>query len=573
MIRNRNIVAAAISLALSLSAPPLALQVQAAQAQEALVPAAYPLTSSIAAEVRSVVNEQTAEGTRIGAVVSLYNNGKSVVRVPDYEVRVRCEDGTDYVIPPSALNALAIEPKEHIELTYMAIIDTLEPIPLAELAWVQVNKYVFPETVYTQLAIPISTIVWRGQSFAPPDETAWHQWGEPFKLPALSASLELNVVNVYAQETPQGYVSVAVISVENQDQLAITIPDFELTGRSGGKMFSGSRLEQGKLILQAGDKRNIHYAIPTESNAKLASLTVMMNEKFVGANQKSIPYSVGLLTIGLSGVSDSLRSLSELQPYRLNDPIAFDPRSQYMPPAVQVSLAELHVLESKGDGYKVVNAKFKLSNNSDQSVPAPKFQAELMTSNGNSYTPLRSGAVVETLLPQLGVMTSSTFIVPGTEVGESFGLVLTDTQSAAPYKVPIAAFRAQVQQEPAKDTVLLYPFRVQFKEGSLQRSMIMHDGEFKYSFRIKLALNMERTDKVMTDQSLSNVKLELTDKEGKVLGKQQFPLAGDNKLVNGEQTIRFNDLEDNYYDVLLNIYESIDTPYGTADRLITTLKY
>jgi hypothetical protein len=50
-------------------------------------------------------------------------------------------------------------------------------------------------------------------------------------------------------------------------------------------------------------------------------------------------------------------------------------------------------------------------------------------------------------------------------------------------------------------------------------------------------------------------------------------LAGDNRLMNGNQSIMFDSADDTLQSpISIKVYEVVTTPYGEARRLLATLK-
>lgn len=105
----------------------------------------YQLTESLQVDVKSVLNEPTTEGTKIGAVVRYYNAGERLVGVPEYEVRVKTNEGLEYIMRPSQANARNIQPKETIELSYLNVVDRYDEFALNELSWSDVDEFVYPK--------------------------------------------------------------------------------------------------------------------------------------------------------------------------------------------------------------------------------------------------------------------------------------------------------------------------------------------------------------------------------------------------------------------------------------------
>ncbi|MFD0682143.1 MULTISPECIES: hypothetical protein [unclassified Paenibacillus] len=560
-----------ISILLLAAAAPFTAIAQG-ESSKSITPLMYKLTDDIKVDVKSILNERVSVGTRVGAVVRLYNYGSKVVRVPEYEVRVKTDNGVEYILRPSAANAVAIQPKEKVELSYMITVERSDVFSLSELSWVDLDEFEYPQIEKLMLSIPVSVNEWRGASSVFTDPEVIKKWEEPFTVDILSSSLVFTPVNLIKQNTTQGPVSLVVLLAENKGKMKETVPDFSLDGKTDSKVYKGKRIDVEPLALEPGEKKNIHFAIPTENKIDLKSLNVLTPEEFVGSNQTKINYTIGRLNIQLPNNGIALGWIDQLEAYDTNMPIRFDPLNSLIQPEVSVSLVELHMHQSEGDGYKTVIAKFKLNNSGESPLPVPNFQAELMSADGFSYVGSRQNAAAQTLIPNLSYIISYSFNVPNSEKGDRLGMRIMDGQKAAPFNIPIASFRTKIQNNDSDSKLVFYPFNVNLKDWTIGSQII--PGNLTYSYKLRLELEVERQDNIVVDQNFSKMKIELVDSLDRILSSESLPFTSTGRLVSGWQTVNFNSLRTEQFEFPLTarIYETIETPFGEAKRLVKTLK-
>ncbi len=163
-------------------------------------PGNFGLTETIRAAVKSLAVETTADGTRIGASVRLYNGGAQKTRIPDHQLHVRTADGVRYTLKPSAPNKTALEPGEIGELVYMTVIEGTPAIKLSELSFVNVDEYVYPKKETNLLTIPIGAKqVWYASAAGAEKAAEPKGWGEAFTIPGLNSSLQYTPVAIKVQ--------------------------------------------------------------------------------------------------------------------------------------------------------------------------------------------------------------------------------------------------------------------------------------------------------------------------------------------------------------------------------------
>ncbi|TMV44297.1 hypothetical protein FE783_32865 [Paenibacillus mesophilus] len=571
---KKSLSAAVLSVSLVLTASPAMLLAQESGAVTQSAQGHYVLTPLVGADVKSVYSERFQEGTRIGAVVRLYNEGNRVVRVPDYDLRVKTAEGVEYTLRASVANAKAIQPKEKVDLSYMLTLDYIDATGLSELSWVEVDEYVYPKLETPILTVPVNGIVWNGSDSAVTGEGALKQWAEPFKLPVLSDSLQYTPVTLINEKTPQGPVTVITLIAENTGDRTETVPDFRIDGKSDSRSYAGKRAETS-VELKPGEKKYIHYGILTENNAVLNSLTVLTPETFVQLGANNTPsvesYTVGRLSVALPQASTV--DVNALPVYKMKDRIAFDPLNKLIDKDTEVSLVDLTMNESESAGYNTIIAKFIVKNNGERPVPLPAFQTELTNAEGFRYSGTRQTTSVGQLAPKLSYLVNYTYAVPSSEKGGDLLMKLQDNQTIAPYNIPIAGFKTTVaENKPTNDdTLSFYPYNVKLNSWALS---IQGSAMGQFSYKLKLDTDITTVDDVIADVNSANMKIELLDNSGRMIATQTMPFAGVNKLISGTQYLVFQNLRTDQFEwpLTVKLYESIQTPAGEANRLIKTMK-
>ncbi|KRE97059.1 hypothetical protein ASG89_29810 [Paenibacillus sp. Soil766] len=529
----------------------------------------YQLTDSLQVDVKSVLNEPTSEGTKIGAVIRYYNAGERLVGVPEYEVRVKTNEGLEYIMRPSLANARNIQPKETIELSYWNVIDRYDVFALDELSWSDVDEFVYPKEEKRIISLPITDLEWKGDKANLSDPAQIKQWQDTFTIPMLTDQIQYQPVSLNEQNTSNGIKTVVGFLATNMGDKPITVPDFRINGKSGNKVFNGERLEQDELVLDPGEKNYVHYAIPVKSRSELKNLTVLTPEEYVADDKTHITYTIGRLMINLVGATNSTRLPSPSGTYELNKPIQFDPISQLIQSDIEVSMVDLNMSESAGGGFKSVVAKFKMLNKSGDSVPVPSFQTVLTIANGKKFSGTRQDTKVNMLIPNISYVIYYTYIVPNSETGERLTMEILDGKKVEPYNFTIAAFKTKVVDS-TDGTLAFYPFHVQLIDTSKTTSFNVGKGA-NYSYTLGLDFDIKLQDEVVVDQSFSKLRVEVADESNRIMASKVFSFIDEKKLVSGNEIISFD--ADRLESTLnLRLYEVIDTPFGEVRRLMQTVK-
>lgn len=541
------------------------------QAQLLGIPSYQKLSGSVQALLKSAYIEQSAYSQTIGIVVWLRNDGDKVTRVPDAELRVATEDGVIYTLAPSAANPRAIQPKGKAELSYLLNVNRTDAFALTKLHWVEVDDYVYPRKESTLLSLDISDKVWRDGD---PDSGATMRigWGQPFKLAAFADDLVFKPDSVQKQAVQGGNVTVVTLRVTNTGQNRAFVPEIAISGMDGAKLYAGERIDRKTITLNPGESKLLRYAIASPASAVIDELVATTPERYVTTGGDLSVHHVGHIRMS---VPESGFSPAGLSDYEFGTPIVLDPLNELVDKDVSISLVELHLHDNQGDGYQTAIAKFKLHNAGKQPAALPAFQAELTDGNGYTYFGDRQQVSAQRLMPGLSHVVSYAFNVPKTEATDRYALRLLEGGDSVenPYSSPIAAIGVQMQTEADAKVWNLYPFNVEMKYWHLNAYTDMIPVT-SYSYKLKIDLDITRTDDVVVDANFSKLKLEIVDGFGKMLGSETIPFVGVNRLISGVQTIRFDHIrtEQHQYPLYINVYEVIDTPSGEATRLITTLK-
>lgn len=502
------------------------------------------------AEVKSILNEKVATGTRIGAVIRLYNQGTKIVRIPDYELHVKTSDGVEYALSPSAVNATAIQPKDNVELSYMLLIHRMDEVKLAKLTWVQVNNYVYPKKTTTLLTVPVP-------NQTPPTKN----WGSAFTIPSFSSSIVFTPQNILQENTPAGPTIVVTIKATNLGKIRAQIPAFAIDGKSEFKSYSGLKIGDSPVVLEPGEQSELAFAIPVGNGIKLRSLIVKTPDSYTDAASNVTPFNIGRLSVTLPDYT-GFSYIAQQAPLDETSVMYIDPLNKLIPPELEVSLADLRRYEADGGGFSTIVAKLQLQNKGSNPLPMPKFSAQLMNTDGTVYSGNGPEADDTTLAPGLAYTVNITFAVPGTETGKQLAFTLLDNQSAAPYAIPIASFQTQVKEETTESQGLLFPFKVQ-----------VSDIEKGVSGNVQVRIDLSRQRDVIVGSGYSRLKFVLLDWNEQAISSAYLPLSGEGRAISGWNLLPFGNLSGSTGASLMKVYESVNTPLGEVDRLLATLHY
>lgn len=546
---------------------------------------AYSLPGGSQAQVKSVLQEKTTDGWKVGTVVKLTNSSNSTIRIPDYELRVRTADGTDYTLLPSASNARSILPQSDVTLSYMTDINVKSDVKLTDVLWIDVNTKVYPKQETLLADSPVASIVWRGNDAVINDAALMGEWGATFSIPGVTSSLKYSAASMSKQFTGQSPTYIVQVKVQNSGSYAETIPDFTLSGKSDGQSYIGKRVEESPISLNAGEQKYIHFAVTTDTNTQLNAFYVLTPESFLKQGQTTpIQYYTGRIGFGLpaNGGTDA-STVPSGGNYTFGTPMVFQQGNEFINPNLAVSLEELHVTNNEETGNKTGLAKFKLINKGDKPIPVPAFAADLAGKDGNTYTGSRQTMGTSDIAPGTGVVVSYGYTIPTTDQSDQYTMNVQGVLSGASqgqtgdgssaYKSTIASYTVSTQSDNDHNNVSLYPFKLNIKSWTLSQ-LTMTTPSLSYSYKLNLDLDFTRDPEVIVDNNFSKLKFELVDGSGSSLGSSSFPFTGTNRLVSGTQSLSFNNLTQNQVqnNVSIKVYESVTTPNGEVDRFIAELK-
>ncbi|MCR8634897.1 hypothetical protein [Paenibacillus radicis (ex Xue et al. 2023)] len=539
-------------------------------AAEALGSTTYQLNDIMSVEIKSVLNEHVLGGTRIGVIVRMRNNGSSISRVPEYEVRVKTNEGVEYILQASASNPKSIQPKANTELSYLSDIDRTDTVTLSEVNWTDVDYYVYPKKETLMVAVPINGQAWKGSDMPITNPAAVKKWGEPFAVPSLLSPLQYQPVSIEKEVTDKGTVQVVQFLVTNPAQQREKLPEFVIDGKSETQSFSGKKIEQDEIILEANEKKYIHYAVPTDNDTVLSSINVLTPEQFSqssggqGGQPVTVKYNVGRLSILLPNVS----APASYSSYQMGETMKFDTLSELIHPNLNVSVVEMHMNDNEDEGSKSVTAKFKLFNKSDQPIAVPVFQTDLVSSDGFTYTGNRQNIATQRILPNSGLVINYAYTLPASEKGTGLVIRVNDTQKAAPYKTTIAAYGINLQQMDGNDKFSVYPFDAKINYWTVS-PLYNRKGDMTYSYKARFDLELKRAEQIQVDASFSKLQLEIYNTTNNLIGTKQISFIGANRLITGENNIMLDATSEQLERPLtIKLYEWFSTPAGDSKRLL-----
>ena len=165
-------------------------------------------------------------------------------------------------------------------------------------------------------------------------------------------------------------------------------------------------------------------------------------------------------------------------------------------------------------------------------------------------------------------MVSYSYLLPNKTQSddETFALNVYDDKSVSEGNVSVGTYRVALQKETESDTLALYPFSLKVNDSSI--SWLYSSGT--YSYQLNLDLDIAHEDQVIIDSNFSKIEFEMVDSLGRIVGTQTATLTGTGKLTSGKQKVIVSGLKNEQVDsgVVVNMYEVIETPNGTAKRLI-----
>lgn len=406
------------------------------------------LGADLSVQVKNLTVERTEQGSRIIAVIRLTNEGREAVRAPEYEVRAITTDNIVYALQPSADNPVTIHPLETAELYYSLLVKRFDIFTITQLSWVQMNKNVYPRTETTVLSLAVTQ-----------NKMESRTWGQSFVLPPGPAQITLTPVKLLQQTFLDGTGFLIAFRAENIGSAPYFVPDFLVEGQTNVKKYDAARTSAAsRTPLEPGETRWIYYQLQVDRGEELRSLAIMTQESFRDAGANLISYRPAWLRIFIPSHLIKTTALDDLPSYRRGEVIPLEPDSQLMPAEVEISLTQLGVKPWTSNGLRAMVAEITIVNRGPVPLPKPEFAVELMSSEGRRYLgtlmpkepPVfkfesepdmdRTGAIN----PNVPYTVSYEFHLPIAEIGREIGVLLSDSKSQPPFRIPAAALRTTV---------------------------------------------------------------------------------------------------------------------------------
>jgi hypothetical protein len=368
--------------------------------------------------------------------------------------------------------------------------------------------------------------------------------------------------------------------VQNPGRQTEKLPDININGKSSTQNFKGERADHNVASLDPGEKKYVYWTVLTDLDTQLTSFTVSTPETFKIPNRTdaaaNITYYIGRLSFEMP-TADQL-PLDSTQPgsYSLNRRIPIDPINNVINPNINVSAADFQIYENKGLGYSTGIVKLKFSNKSDKPLPVPQFAAELM-GNGFTFAGNRINASTALVVPGTDYVLNYSFVLPVSGTMDQYNLRLIDKQTAAPYKIIFSQSVLNVNK-PLQDNkkLLMYPYEVTVHDYALTNIALSNPTtlSYKYSYKLRINMDLHTIDPVMVDSSYNKLLLELETKDGRRIASNTQSLNGEGRLTTGEQLIYFTDSQSDQLEhpIVLKIYEIIETPNGPVRSHAATLQ-
>lgn len=273
----------------------------------------------------------------------------------------------------------------------------------------------------------------------------------------------------------------------------------------------------------------------------------------------------------LKGASVAQNGFTTAVDYKLGTKLALG--SSVVNPNLDVSLIELHAHENDDLGYKTAIAKYKITNNGTSTLALPELQNELIDNKGNAYTGSRQSAAATQITPGSSYVVNYSYMLPNKETDDeedSFALNVYDDKSVSEGNVSAGTFKVALQGEETGDTIAIYPFSLKVKDSSI--SWTYSGGT--YSYVLSLDMDITHEDQVIIDSNFSKIQFEMVDSLGRIVGTQDASLMGTGKLTSGSQRVTISGLKNEQVNsgIVVNMYEVINTPNGTAKRLLKQFK-
>ncbi|MDQ0888727.1 hypothetical protein QFZ81_003815 [Paenibacillus sp. V4I9] len=348
--------------------------------------------------------------------------------------------------------------------------------------------------------------------------------------------------------------SVAVSSSDNAVRTSYLSPNESTTFRFSGILPAGLNTDALQLVVL--EKQEAAATTTQPSNATGTTDT---------SSKQASTLPVSVTTLAGAGDGGEVSSYAAAQAYTIGTPFKLS-ASNLIDSNIDLSLVEFGMSENSDFGFKTVVAKYKLTNKGTSSLTIPDFQTDLTSAEGYTYSGVRQSAVAKTIAPNTSYVLSYSYLLPASEKADQLALNVYDANRLA-----VGSYKTAIQPIPSTGAVSLYPFSIDLKDYSVSAT---YNKDSSYGYRLRVDLDVNRQDQVITDANFSTLDFEVVDSEGRLLSSKSMSFTGQQKIMSGVQFIDFGTIKSEQLssDISINLYEVVATPNGDAKRLVKTLK-
>lgn len=532
------------------------------------------LTFQLGQSVRVTENGKWYMYTQVAAK----NLGSSSVKVPvGLLVRLVDANGLKYTSTVASGADTSILPNQSDTLTLKTLISKGMPTSGLTLEYYYLNQSEDVSLGTLSMNSSLNTV-----ALGVKQSYAGQQDGENETAKASSSTYSIQADGVHVQ---------TVVTLTNDGEVVAPVPSLVASyqfGDSGSSVSStDNSTRSGFLAPKETASYYFNATLPTGVDPNAAQLVLWQKSSATTASTGSTAgsgtsagtgSSATTTTTGqqpvavflLKGASEAKNGFTTAVDYELGSKLVLN--NSLVNPNLDVSLIELHAHENDDLGYKTAIAKYKITNNGTSTLALPELQNELIDNKGNAYTGSRQSAAATQITPGSSYVVSYSYLLPNKEAtdDDSFALNVYDDKSVSEGNVSAGTFKVALQEEKAGETIAIYPFSL--KVNSSIVSWTYSGGTYSYVLRLDMDITHE--DQVIIDSNFSKIQFELVDSLGRVVGTQDAALTGTGKLTSGSQKVTISGLKNEQMDsgMAVNMYEVINTPNGTAKRLLKQFK-
>jgi hypothetical protein len=511
--------------------------------------------------------------------VAAKNLGSASVKVPaGLLVRLVDANGLKYTSTVASGSDTSILPNQADTLTLKTLISKGMPTTGLSLEYYYLNQSEDVSLGTLSMNASLATVALGAKQVY-----AGQQDGEQVTVKASTSTYSVQADGVHVQ---------TVVSLSNDGEVVAPIPSLQASyqfGDSGTSVSSTDNTTRSGFI--APKETETYYfnaTLPTGVDPNAAQLVLWQKTSTSTASNSGSTTGTGNSTpaattttgqmpvavILLKGASEAKNGFTTAVNYELGSKLVFN--NDLVNPNLDVSLVELHAHENDDLGYKTAIAKYKITNNGTSTLALPELQNELIDNKGNAYTGSRQTTTATQITPGSSYVVSYSYLLPNQEISadDSFALNVYDDKSVSEGNVSVGTFKVALQQEEtevgAEDTIAIYPFSLKINDSSITWT---YSGG-TYSYVLRLGMDITHEDQVIIDSNFSKIQFELVDSLGRIVGTQEAALTGTGKLTSGTQKVTISGLKTEQVDsgMVVNMYEVINTPNGTAKRLLKQFK-